>query len=186
MAVCFIRRVFRSAICNKSILPTCLIALLLTANSSTAAQETLSKLSESEIDSSALTLPGNAPYVSAISGLAFQQDALSTFAGWQYAAYYDGSRHVAIARRLLPHGVWQVVRFSDYKFTSNDAHNTISLGICAKDGTIHLAFDHHNDPLHYRVSKPGAATHPEKAAWDASLFGPIHSDLEPGKPIAGG
>mgnify|MGYP001103807243 CR=1 FL=1 len=59
----------------------------------------------------------------------------------------------------------------------------ISLGICAKDGTIHLAFDHHVTSLHYRVSRAGAATHPEETAWVASLFGPVRSELEAGKPI---
>jgi hypothetical protein len=90
---------------------------------------------------------------------------------------------VCVGRRKLPDGHWQVLRLTDYKFTGNDAHNTISLGICERDGTIHLAFDHHVSPLHYRVSKPGVGTHPESLPWDASLFGPVHSDLEPGKPI---
>jgi hypothetical protein len=51
------------------------------------------------------------------------------------------------------------------------------LGISPKDGRIHLAFDHHNDPLHYRVSQSGIANDPEGSDWDASLFGPITSEL---------
>jgi len=142
-----------------------------------------SRIADTIVDTSALTLPPNAEFGSTINGQAFQQDIIHTSAGWQYVAYYDGARNVCVARRKLPNGPWQVLRFSDYQFKSNDAHNVISLGICEKDGTIHLAFDHHVTKLHYRVSKPGVATHPENFPWDPSLFGPVHSDLEAGKPI---
>ena len=141
------------------------------------------KISDTIVNGAALTLAGGATYGSAINGEAFQQDIIHTSGGWQYVAYYDGQRNVCLARHKLPDGAWQVLSFPDYQFKGNDAHNTISLGICEKDGTIHLAFDHHVTRLHYRVSKPGVATHPENFAWDPSLFGPVHSDLEAGKPI---
>ena len=144
---------------------------------------TFSKISDTVVDPAALTLAPHATYGSAINGEPFQQDIIHTSAGWQYVAYYDQARHVCVARRHLPGDPWQVVRLADYDFKGNDAHNTVSLGICETDGAIHLAFDHHVNPLHYRVSKPGAATHPESISWDASLFGPVHSDLEAGKPI---
>ncbi len=79
---------------------------------------------------------------------------------------------------------WETIRFTDYLFESHDAHNTISMGICPNDGTIHLAFDHHGDPLHYRVSRKGVATAPETMDWDTSLFSPVISELEQGKPIS--
>jgi hypothetical protein len=97
--------------------------------------------------------------------------------------YYDGSRRVCLARRELPEGDWNIIRFVDYDFQSNDAHNTISMGICPKDGTIHLAFDHHGHPLHYRVSRKGVASDPRGVIWNASLFGPVKSELEADKPI---
>jgi hypothetical protein len=143
----------------------------------------LIKIGDTVVDPSALTFPAGSPFGSAINGLAFQQDALHTTAGWQYVAYYDSQRHVAVARRRLPKGEWQSIHFLDYDFKSIDAHNTISLGICEQDGTIHLAFDHHVSPLHYRVSKPGVAIHPDLVKWDVSLFGPIHPDLEARKPL---
>ncbi len=118
-----------------------------------------------------------------INGLAFQQDALASHKNYQYVAFYDAGRRVCLGRRRLPAGDWQVIRFADYDFKSNDAHNTISLGICPKDGTIHLAFDHHGSPLHYRASRKGVATCPEETAWEASLFGPIVSEVEQGKSI---
>ena len=75
--------------------------------------------------------------------------------------YYDAERFVCLARRKPPDGNWKILRFIDYVFKSNDAHNTISIGICPKDGTIHLAFDHHGHELHYRVSRKGAVLNPE-------------------------
>lgn len=141
----------------------------------------VTRIGESVVDSTALTIDGE--YGQAINGKSFQQDALISLRGWQYLAFYDAERRVCMARRELPGGDWQVLRFEDYDFTSNDAHNVISLGICSLDGTIHLAFDHHGHPLHYRVSRPGAASDPEGVVWDPSLFGPVTSELEAGRPI---
>src|SRR5215813_10525534 len=67
-----------------------------------------------------------------LNGLSFQQDALATYSGWQYAAYYNnpGSvRHVCVARRRLPDGDWETLEFGDYAETTSDEHNVISLGI---------------------------------------------------------
>jgi len=137
------------------------------------------KIGDSIVDSQALTIQGF--FGQAINGLSFQQDAVITHDGWQYAAYYNGNRRVCLARRQLPAGNWQTIEFGDYNFTSDDAHNTISLGICPNDGTIHLAFDHHGHTLHYRASQTLVASRPADVVWSASLFGPIRSYLEEGK-----
>lgn len=139
------------------------------------------KLRDSVVDAEGLTIKGN--FGQAINGLSFQQDVMVTHGSYQYLGYYDANRRVCIARRRLPGGDWAIARFADYDFKSNDAHNTISIGICPDDGTLHLAFDHHCDPLHYRVSRKGVATDPESIQWDASLFGPVTSELEKGKRI---
>lgn len=78
-----------------------------------------------------------------------------------------------------------MVRLTDYIFEEDDDHNTVCIGVCPKDGTIHVAFDHHLDPLHKRVSRKGVATGPESFQWRASLFGPITSNLETGRPLSG-
>ena len=140
----------------------------------------VSKTGDSVVDSEALTIQGG--FGQCINGLAFQQDAVVTHAGHQYVGYYDGNRRVCLARRRLPKGDWKIVRFTDYDFKSNDAHNIISIGICPKDETIHMAFDHHGHSLHYRVSCKGAAGNSD-GPWDASVFGPVTSELEKGKPI---
>ncbi|KAJ4414897.1 hypothetical protein N0V85_002965 [Neurospora sp. IMI 360204] len=113
-----------------------------------------------------------------LNAYAFQQDAIVTFKGYQYAAYWsnagpdDGDTlYLCVARRQLPprsdapvlinenevrkpstiddetaYG-WEVLELRGYsgKQTVDDGHNTVSLGICPGDGTIHLAFDHHCD-----------------------------------------
>lgn len=139
------------------------------------------KLGASVVEPQALTIQG--AFGQAINGKSFQQHALLTHAGFQYLGYYDADRRVCLARRKLPAGAWQSIRFTDYHFESNDAHNTISLGICPQDGTIHLAFDHHGDPLHYRVSRQGVATTPNVNEWSVDLFGEVQSNLEPGRTI---
>lgn len=134
------------------------------------------------VDEKALTIYGK--FSSAINGRTFQKDAMASHNGFQYLAYYDAKRHVCLARRELPSGKWKSIRFLDYYFDSNDAHNVVSLGLCPNDGTIHLAFDHHGHPLHYRKSVQGLASHPETIDWSVSSFGPVLPELEKDKPIS--
>ncbi|KAI1177297.1 hypothetical protein F4777DRAFT_211055 [Nemania sp. FL0916] len=112
----------------------------------------------------------------AINGYAYQQDAIRTFNGWQYACFYaslpsaEEPLFVHLARRRLPDGPWQTLVFEDYAQTTDDGHNTVQLGICPGDGTIHLSYDHHCDVLRYRHSRTGVATSPETVAWTPELF----------------
>jgi len=69
------------------------------------------------------------------------------------------------ARRALPTGAWATFEFTDYSLSADDAHNTISIGICPGDGTLHLSFDHHSNNLHYRKSVAGFVTNPTTATW---------------------
>jgi len=157
------------------------ILLLTLLSGSALAATTVTKTGDTVVDGKALTIQG--AFGRCINGMSFQQDALVSHKSHQYVAFYDADRQVCLARRELPAGDWAIVRFADYAFKSNDAHNTISLGICPEDGTIHLAFDHHGHPLHYRVSRKGVVNRPKGMTWDASLFGPITSELEKGRSI---
>jgi hypothetical protein len=139
------------------------------------------KRGDTVVDPKALTIEGE--FGQAINGLSFQQDAVITHNNYQYVGYYNANRQICLARRRLPKDDWEIIRFTDYDFKSNDAHNIISLGICPKDGTIHVAFDHHGHPLHYRVSMKNVATIPETVSWSSSLFGSTVSELEKGKSI---
>ena len=169
----------------KNIVVSLVFSLTLLAAGSTLAA--VKKIGDTVVDAKALNLGdpdyGATRFAKSINSVAVQQDAMVTHEGYQYIGYYDSNRKVSIARRKLPLGQWQVISFDDYKFKNNDAHNTISIGISPANGTIHMAFDHHGDPLHYRVSVTGAATSPATTKWEASLFGPIVSQLQQGKKI---
>ncbi|KAI1415040.1 hypothetical protein F5Y13DRAFT_197029 [Hypoxylon sp. FL1857] len=120
-----------------------------------------------------------------LNGNAFQQDVIQSFNGWQYAAFYsalseDAEKeplYIHLSRRKLPEGKWETFVFDDYPQTTDDGHNTVQLGICPGDGTIHLSYDHHCDVLRYRYSQAGIAQSPESFPWSASLFMPHQSRL---------
>ena len=154
---------------------------------------------ESIIDAQGLTGSVGAVYGRAFNGAAFQFDGLTSFAGFQYTAYWaqddavagPEKYYVAIGRRKLPDGPWETIRLRDsmMKYGLNkasqpsDGHNTISLGIAPGDGTIHIAYDHHNHSLRYRVTPPGVATKPEQAKWSPELFQAERSTLGTNKPV---
>jgi BNR repeat-containing family member len=132
----------------------------------------VSKDSESLLTDDGLTLVS---YGGFMNGESFQQDGVVSDGGYQYAAFWNTRHHVVLTRRLLPSGPWTGLEFTDYTNTADDAHNTISIGICPGDGTLHLSFDHHGSNLHYRKSVVGFVTNP--SAWSASSFSAVTSDL---------
>lgn len=126
----------------------------------------------------------------------FPSDAFCS--GYQYAAFWEADvqnvsiRHATIARRSLAgQQDWEKTTFTDYNQTSDDGHDVyvvsftsfgdafdelqrrISLGISHGDGTIHLGFDQHDNPLNYRTSRAGVATNPANITWSPDLFGSI-------------
>ncbi len=112
-----------------------------------------------------------------LNGESFQQDGVVSYGTYQYAAFWNSSRHVVLGRRALPNGNWETLEFSDYSNSENDAHNTISIGICPGDGTLHLSFDHHGNNLHYRKSVPNLVTDPSSVAFATGSFGAVTSSL---------
>lgn len=119
-----------------------------------------------------------------LNACAYQQSAITTFSGWQYAAFYTSAsrphwatQRVTLARRAIHTSSWQCLTFEDYEQTTDDGHNTISIGICAGDATIHLSFDHHCDILKYRISRPGLATDTDESSWVAGNFSSIQNHL---------
>ncbi|KAG6828246.1 hypothetical protein H0H92_008680 [Tricholoma furcatifolium] len=116
-----------------------------------------------------------------LNGESFQQDALVTFNGYQYAAFWltDSTnvsiRHATISRRMLKNGngKWESAVLNDYNQTEDDSANTISLGISRGDGVLHMIFDQNDNLLHYRSSIPCVATDPEKYAWTPQFFGSV-------------
>ncbi|KAK0119169.1 hypothetical protein ONS95_008027 [Cadophora gregata] len=146
-----------------------------------------------KLPSPTITILGQDPNRShRINANSFQQNAITAVKGWQYAAFYtavlpgksgSGCR-VNLARRQLPLDQveastteWQVLTFEDYEQTRDDGHDTISIGVCEGDGTIHVAFDHHCDQLKFRMSKIDVASNPSSHVWVTSLFTETRSYL---------
>lgn len=149
------------------------------------------QLSDSQIDEQALNFPadetpspyGSTKFGTTINGRTHQQWPMQTFNGFQYATYYDHNRYLCVARRKLPSGDWEVIRFTDYRIENNDSHNVTVIGIAEGDGSIHLAYDHHKSELNYRFTAPGVASDPESITWNADLFSQNLSQLGPIKSI---
>ncbi|KAI1334587.1 hypothetical protein F5Y15DRAFT_285308 [Xylariaceae sp. FL0016] len=118
-----------------------------------------------------------------LNGNAFQQDAIQSFNNWQYACFYsplpgaEEPLYVHLSRRKLSQGSWETLVFEDYPQTTDDGHNTVQLGICPGDGSLHLSYDHHCDVLRYRHSIPGVALSPEHHPWSPRLFTATLSQL---------
>jgi hypothetical protein len=134
----------------------------------------ITKDSEVPLTNAGLTIVSYGGY---LNGESFQQDGIVSCKGYQYAAFWNTSRHVVLARRALPSGSWSTFEFTDYSLSADDAHNTISLGICPADGTLHLSFDHHSNNLHYRKSVAGLVTNPSTVPWAAASFSAVTSSL---------
>ncbi|ROP42465.1 BNR repeat-containing protein [Saccharothrix texasensis] len=113
-------------------------------------------------------------YDGVVNNNSFQQDAIVTHAGHQYATWYTGSRHAVVARRRLG-GEWEKVVLP-HRLSVDDSHNVISLGISPRDGTLHVAMDTHDNRVFYVRSTPGLTTRP--LPWDASAFGAVRRTLD--------
>lgn len=68
----------------------------------------------------------------------------------QYAAYYNQAAHLCLARRQLPDTSWRVVD-TGIEVNARDGHNVCSIATDDK-GYLHVSYNHHNAPLHYRRS----------------------------------
>lgn len=88
-----------------------------------------------------------------VNATIFRKNSIVSQDKWQFVAYYDNDGYVCIGKRKIGADQFQVTR-SQYKGNINDAHNIISIGIDG-DGFLHVAFDHHNNKLHYcRSARP--------------------------------
>lgn len=155
-----------------------LAAPLLVAGASEA-QLSVTKVSDSVIDSNALLLAKSGQWGRGINGQAFQIDPMVSNGGYQYATWYtnDAQMSVMVARRTLDGantGDWEVVDTGS-AFTRGDdtwdVHNTISIGISRNDGRLHMSWDHHVHNMRYRVTGAGIASESPSGSWDASMFG---------------
>jgi hypothetical protein len=155
------------------------VVLLLVAGMTWVEGAEVAQLQVAVVDTNALTfaIGDKTRFSTHVNGRTHQQTPIVTHKGFQYTTYFNGNRHLCVARRKLPSGDWKIIEFEDHVFESSDSHNTAVIGICEGDGTIHLAFDHHANELKYRVSELGAASSPDRVEWSASLFGAVTDQL---------
>ncbi|MGP2437792.1 BNR repeat-containing protein [Streptomyces sp. JW3] len=127
------------------------------------------------------TLDPQALYFVSYDGLvnnnSFQKNALLTYKGHQYAAWYTADRNAVVARRALPGGPWETVRIG-HTLRYDDSHNVISMGVSRTDGRLHLNLDSHSDGFTYVKSAAGLLDAPATTSWTASRFGTPGSTLD--------
>jgi BNR repeat-containing family member len=90
-----------------------------------------------------------------VNAVVFRKNSLVTHGDQQYIAFYDPQAHVVLGKRRLGSEHWEL-RTTQYQGNALDAHNSISIMVDGA-GMLHLAWDHHNNPLRYaRSVRPGA------------------------------
>ena len=149
------------------------VILLFCAIAPATAQLSVSPLYDTSPDSNALVLATGGNFSKVINGSPFQQEALITHEGYQYATWYHNgaNQDIYISRRDLTGNTWETIDtgFDMQNGNQNwDSHNVISMGISG-DGRIHLSYDHHVDGLRYLTTSAGVATS-SGGAWDSSIF----------------
>lgn len=129
-------------------------------------------------------------------------DCITRFGNYLFLTWYRGpesDRHVMLSRYDLTSGSLQTIAF-EHRHTGfqnhpylGESHNTIAVGICAKDQTVHLLYDMHaygpnrpadgslkDDYFRYQVSLPGTATAADEA-FTADRFLPKQLYLKKGE-----
>jgi hypothetical protein len=139
-----------------------------------AAAPVVTKLSDTQLDASALYFVS---YDGLVNNASYQQSGILTYAGYQYAAWYTASRYAIVARRQLPSGGWQTLQLP-HQLSTNDSHNSISLGVSPADGRLHVAMDTHSSQIYYVKSVAGLVSNPAPGAWSASQFGAVQRTLD--------
>jgi len=84
---------------------------------------------------------------SSVNAVIFRTASLASHGSTQYAAYYDDSAHVVLAKRRIGSTTWTIAR-TPYTNDVSDAHNAIAIGVDGS-GVLHVAWAEHNKALHY-------------------------------------
>jgi len=96
-----------------------------------------------------------------VNTVVFRKNSLVSFKDEQFISFYDKDGFVVLGKRKQGAKQW-ILKRSAYKGNTADAHNSISMMVDG-DGYLHLAWDHHNNPLRYcRSVKPGSLEMSEK------------------------
>jgi len=155
----------------RTILASAVVAASLAVPGTAQAEPAARLVADTVLDASALYFVS---YDGVVNNNSFQQDAILTYKGRQYATWYTASRNAVIARRAVGSTRWEVVTLP-HRLSVNDSHNVISLGISPQDDTIHVTMDTHNTRLYYMRSTAGLANGTQP--WNAAAFGQVQRTL---------
>jgi hypothetical protein len=167
-------RLRRAGIRVASVVIVSALGAALTVLPASAAAPNVVMLGDTQLDPAALYfvsfdgLVNNAPY---------QQSAILSHAGYQYAAWYTASRAAVVARRNVASNAWETVVLP-HLLSTNDSHNSISLGISPADGRLHIAMDTHDSTVFYIKSEAGLVSDPGNRTWTAGRFGAVQRTLD--------
>jgi len=90
-----------------------------------------------------------------VNATIFRVNSITSHGSRQYIAFYDANGRVVIGKRKIGTSDW-AIRKTGYKGDPTDAHNGISIAVDGS-GILHLAWDHHCEPLRYcRSISPGS------------------------------
>jgi hypothetical protein len=144
------------------------------ASPATAVAPPVTLIGDTQLDPSALYFVS---YDGLVNNASYQQSGILTWGAFQYAAWYTGNRSAVLARRALPSGAWERLTLP-HALSTNDSHNSISLGVSPADGRLHVAMDTHDSPVFYVRSETGLVTQAASRSWTASRFGPMQRSLD--------
>ena len=85
-----------------------------------------------------------------VNTVVFRKNSLVSFGDTQFVAFYNQQRYVVLGKRKINEEKWVFITTA-YQGNTADAHNCISIMADGK-GYLHLAWDHHNNQLHYAKS----------------------------------
>ena len=139
-----------------------------------AAAPVVTVLRDTQLDPTALYFVS---FDGLVNNASYQQNAIVSFAGFQYAAWYTASRSAVVARRRLPTGAWETA-ILPHPLSTDDSHNSISLGISPADGRLHIAMDTHDTTVFYIKSEAGLVSAPTTRTWSAARFGAVQRTLD--------
>jgi hypothetical protein len=98
---------------------------------------------------------GSAYAANTVNATVFRLNSLTTFRGMQYTTYFAPDGNVVVAARPEDGDQWDIAPLPGVMGSLKDAHNGSVLGV-SPDGHLHLAYNHHVHPMHYRrTEKPG-------------------------------
>jgi hypothetical protein len=102
-----------------------------------------------------------------VNAVIFRKNSMVTFGDTQFIAYYNNERFVVLGKRKSGAEKWQL-KTTPYKGNAADAHNTISI-MADGEGYLHVAWDHHNNPLNYcKSASPGSLELTERLSMTGS------------------